>query len=594
MKKIIGLGMLALAGVAVVSCANTNGDTVAVKDIIGLDDKQEVAKLGEVELLFKRNSEVPYISLTDGVEMMSQVRVANLDDTKYKCTLNKENDNYVITNESGAKCTLSAKNQTLAFDDFDKFTSIVSEGQKPITILPVKAKDKHLKIVSSEYKPGKEVVMDLKPYSALDIYESNGKCYIPLSIYNSALFNIYLGASYAYNGKEVFFFVGNQITDSSFVLPIETELGGRFRKDAIKSSVSKEYVDYYYQSLCFDFNYDYGLKEKFTSFENYLTSKGYVDNLHSTDPRTLDLTTLYALSNLNDGHTALNEFSNLYPYRDVDVDNSKLNPTKVALDKDDENYVEKHKNAGIKEGIEYVGQTAFVTFKEFNKIDPDLLYGTKTDKSDDLDDIEGLGFGAASILNDDVNTAKLFNKLYKEVTGDVQKLITKYIVVDLTANNGGDADALLYALSVLIGDVSIDMHNPLTGGHNHLVYKADINADGVIDDKDKSLSELGFKIYFLDSKYSFSSANAMPVLAKLNKPSVVTLGAKTAGGPCAVRSNVTPIGSIIYSSSLNTITKLVNGNYQNIDDGVEADFALTEDQMVNRAYIANNIEKWVK
>ena len=72
-----------------------------------------------------------------------------------------------------------------------------------------------------------------------------------------------------------------------------------------------------------------------------------------------------------------------------------------------------------------------------------------------------------------------------------------------------------------------------------------------VDDDDKSLSELGFNIYFLDSEYSFSSANAMPYLAKLNNPNVKTLGQKTAGGPCAVRSYVTPIGSVISSSSFN-------------------------------------------
>ena len=124
------------------------------------------------------------------------------------------------------------------------------------------------------------------------------------------------------------------------------------------------------------------------------------------------------------------------------------------------------------------------------------------------------------------------------------------------------------------------------------VYKADINADGFIDSRDKSLAESGFKIYFLDSKYSFSSANAMPVLAKLNNKNVVTLGEKTAGGPCAVRYTVTPIGTALYSSSLTTIAKKVDNKYQNIDDGVAADYQLTEEQMIDRNYITLKINSW--
>ena len=600
MKKIIGLGVLALAGVAVASCAGSNGDNLTKKDIIGLDDNSSVAKMGEFDMLFKKGSEIPYVSLKDGVQMMSQIRAANLDDKKYNYAVTTDNGNYVVSNETGAKCVLSVKDQTLTYNDYDKFTNYIPEGQNPLTIVPVKSNNKCLKVVSSEYTPGKEVVVDLKPYTLLDVYENGGNCYIPLSVFNSFLFNTNLNTSLAYNGNEVFMTVGNQFGDTSLFIPYETDLGKRFRQNAMKDTISQEYADYYYQSLCLDFNYQYGLKDKFTKFEDFLNTKGYAAALNSTNPKNLDLNTAYALSALKDGHTALTEFSNLYKFRDVEVDDKKMDAERSAFEKADEAYTAAYKKAGIKEGLEYKDETVFVTFSKFTDVDPDLLYKTKTDKSADEDDITGLDDGIgfdfsldiASLLGQD--TAQLFNKLYKDLTSDEHKWSTKNIVVDLTANEGGAADALIYSLSVLIGNVTIDMTNPLSGAHNHLVYKADINADGVIDDKDKSLSELGFKIYFLDSRYSFSSANAMPVLAKLNKPNVVTLGDKTAGGPCAVRTNVTPIGSIVTSSSLNTISKLVNGKYVNIDDGVAADFTLTEAQMIDREYIKNNIKNWVK
>jgi len=192
------------------------------------------------------------------------------------------------------------------------------------------------------------------------------------------------------------------------------------------------------------------------------------------------------------------------------------------------------------------------------------------------------------------NTAFLFNKLYKELTSDTYKNTIKNVVVDLSTNTGGAADGLIYALSTLIGNVTFDMTNPLSGGYGHQVYMADINADGVVDSNDKPLCDLGFKIGFINSSHTFSSANAMACIAKINKPSVVMLGEKTGGGPCAVRANVTPLGSIIYSSSLCTISKLENGKYVNIDQGVNADYTLTREQMIDRNYIVNNLKNWLK
>ena len=87
-------------------------------------------------------------------------------------------------------------------------------------------------------------------------------------------------------------------------------------------------------------------------------------------------------------------------------------------------------------------------------------------------------------------------------------------MVDLTTNSGGVADALTYALNTLIGTFFIDLLSPITKGHNRLTYKSDINMEGKVDDKDVPLIDLGYKVIFLNSEYSFSSANALPYLLK--------------------------------------------------------------------------------
>lgn len=600
MKNKIGLlSILAFAGIALASCSG-KGEKVEEKDIYTSKDG-EVVKTGTVNLLFKENSNVPYISLKDGVSLMSVVRGASLDNFDYKFTLDKENNEYAIKNEKGAKCTINKEKQTLVYDDFDKFGYAVLDTANPLSILTLKPGNKALKIASSHYTPGNAVTVDLNKYSKLDIYEKKNEYYLPLSVYNSILFNVFESVNLAYNGKNIYLIPGDGLTTKIAGISIPTPLGTDFQEKANKDILTEEYAEYNYQSLAFDFDYVYGLKDKFSSFDEYVTKNNYKSLLLSKDPKESDANLLYALSYLNDGHTTVSSFSCFYNAEEHAVDKTKINPDTVKKEEDDTKFAKSKTDAGITEGLDYSkGDTVFVTFKEFTNIDNDLLYTTETPKDDLLDDFTGLDdipgidfdFNLTDVkLN---NTACLFNQLYKDLTTDQTKKDVKNVVIDLSANDGGAADGLIYSLSTLIGDVALDLVDPLSGGANHQVYKADINADGEINDKDKSLAELGYKIYFIDSKYSFSSANAMPVLAKLNNKNVVTLGENTAGGPCAVRYNITPFGTGTCSSSLSTIARKVDNKYKNIDDGVAADFALEEAQMLNRQYIVDNIANWVK
>ena len=596
MKKFGILGVAALASLALVGCSNS--DKVESKDVYSLNEDGEVAKMGTCDLLFKKNSDIPYISLDEGTTLMSSLRRTQLDNKKYKYELTKASNENVISNEAGAKCKINKEKQTLTYSDYDLFTSVVQETQKPLSLITIKNDYKALKVISQDYVSGGEFVVDLNKYSKLDIYSYNDNLYIPLSVYNSVLLNTQGNVSLAYNGKNMFLIPSDSLqTTALSPIPILTALGTKFREGAKKETLTQEEVDYYYQSLLFDFDYQYGLRDKFTTFEQFLIDQNQKANFDKKDPKGLDAATGVALSWLNDGHTALTEFSNLYDFLDNEISSSLSNPVKTNWQERDEAFTKAKALSNVKDGIEYKGNTAFVSFAKFTNISHELLYGMQKNEleKDDLtgnDDSIGFDFGS---LEDEVlmsNTGILFSKLYKELTTGEHKDDIKNIVVDLSANEGGAADGLLYALSILIGNVQINLANPLTGASNVQVYKADMDADGFVDEKDKSLREQGFKIYFLDSAYSFSSANAMPYLAKLNCPSVVTLGDKTAGGPCALRTNLTTIGAVICSSSLTTISKKVNDKFVSIDDGIAADYPLTEAQMLDRDYIVSNIASW--
>lgn len=585
------LGVLALAGVAVTgitlaSCGSESSNPNEVtKDIYGVNADGNVVKTGSFNLLFKEKSEIPYVNVEQSVDLISELRSEVTGSKNCKYSIEKSGDNYVISNERGAKCTIDPSKQTITYDDYDKFTSFITESQDPLVSYTVKSTTKAIKEVSHNYTKGKTVTYDLNNYSALDIYKENGCCYLPLSVFNTTLFNTNASVSFAYNGTNLFALPGMGLSDE---LMGQSALSKKFYEGASKSTISEEYSKYNYQSVCFDFDCNYGLKSKFgtnKTFDEYLKKLGYNTGMSSTNPKEIDNYTSIALSYLEDGHTALSEASNMYPFGTISVDKTKVDPYLPALEEGKSNLKANKTKANIKNGISYSGNTAFVTFDTFTVVNNDLLYG-----------VEGLEEYKEVVQGeiDGSNTAVLFNKLYSDLTSNTYKDTIKNVVIDLTTNDGGEVDGLIYALSTLIGNVSMDLANPMSGAICNQVYKADMNADGKIDSSDKSLIELGFNIYFLDSKYSFSSANAMPVLAKINNSKVVTLGQNTGGGPCAVRTNVTPIGSVISSSSLSVISKLENGSYVNIDGGVAADYALTESQMIDRDYIVSNIASWKK
>jgi hypothetical protein len=593
MKKLLSLGALALGVLALASCSKDN-EGVVKKDILGVSNGQ-VEKLAESKLFFKKDSTIPYIPLEECKGLLTLVRSANLDSQKYGFNLKKNNNEFTLENETGAKCVINADTQTLTYDDYDALTSVVPDTQKPLSLFNVNKTKNAIKLVSTDYKKGNEVKIDLNKYSKLDIYVEDGACYIPLSVFNSLLFNTCESVSLAYNGVSLFLVPSGSLSTEAFGTPMETALGEKIREGAKKSTITQEYLDYYYQSLCLDFDIEYGLKEKFKSFDEFLTSKNLKNAIYNTDIKTSDSNLAIALTYLQDGHTALSEFSYYYDFGDNSVDKTKFNQEVMLKEEADVKFTKSKSNAQISNGLDYsrADDTVFIDFGKFTELDTDALYQKSTKDEFDLDDIgiPGLDFGKYSQtqLN---NTGCIFNQLYLDLTQDENKKNVKNIVVDLTTNTGGAADGLVYSLSTLIGNVAVDLRNPLTGATNHQVFKADINTDGKVDENDKDLASLGYNIYFLNSRYSFSSANAMPVLAKLNNPNVINLGDKTGGGPCAVRENVSPLGNVISTSSLSTISKVVDGKYVNIDGGVDADFKLDEKQMIDRNYIATNINNW--
>jgi len=129
MKKKFIMGAFAFLGLALASCSGKSN----AYDVYGVDPEDStVKKVGNIDLIFKEDSTIPYIPLDDGVKLMSLMRSTNLDDKKYNYSWKKENDAYIVSNERGATCTISSKDQTFTYSDFDEFVGLITDDQKPL------------------------------------------------------------------------------------------------------------------------------------------------------------------------------------------------------------------------------------------------------------------------------------------------------------------------------------------------------------------------------------------------------------------------------------------------------------------------------
>ena len=570
MKKALSILFLLSSVLAITSCSSNDKTKIYAQN-----ENKNVIEYGDAKLIFKDNSNVPYINIKDGVSLMDKIRKeANPEkkDVYYKFEI--KDNNVVISNESDAKCTINKTNQTVSFDDYDKFSKITF-GVNPILATDDKLKTDAIKLVKSEYNKGNAVIVDLNKYSKLDIYTDKNEYYLPVSTFNSLLFQNLNVGNLHYNLKSLYFVpTSGLFVNIPGVGSAITSLGQHFSDGINKNKISGDYFDYNYQSMCLDFDVNYGLKNKFKTFDEFVQANNLKTDLLQDNVKLIDSSTAACLSYLNDGHTLLIKNSLLYEFANGEkMDITKYNPARAAYETSNEDFIKRRKNAGLVDGIkiyESAPNVAFVTFSEFSPIVDASLYNPFFESDED-------------------DTAYLFSQLYKTVTNDSR--INK-VVVDLSANDGGHSDSLIYALSVLLGDVTFNMSNPLTGAYNTQTYKADINLDGKIDEKDIGLIDNGVKIYFINSKYTFSSANAMTVNAKILKPNVVTLGETSGGGPCAIKNNMSPLFNIYSSSSLDCFSKFEGTKLVDIDGGVNADHQLTLDQMIDRESILSNINNW--
>ena len=121
--------------------------------------------------------------------------------------------------------------------------------------------------------------------------------------------------------------------------------------------------------------------------------------------------------------------------------------------------------------------------------------------------------------------------LLKEALDHAASHGVKEFWFDLSCNGGGDERVLAYLMKLMTGDGTFYYKNFKTGNKVAMPIKADMNQDGVFDEKDDSV-KYDFDYKVITSLVSFSCGNALPCLAA--DAGIPIYGQTSGGGTCLV------------------------------------------------------------
>lgn len=463
----------------------------------------------------------------------------SVDETETKIILTRNNQSY---------CELDFVEDTVYFSDFDSFSSR-SYDANPHDLLAMaytneEGKSEYFERGSSFFTPGYAILIDLAERNIpLDIYD--GKKYIPLQTFND-LFICPFGINIAYNGEDLFAFVGNTVSDA--VADIYYGRKATNRSTAL--------AQFNYNELCLFLDLYYGLQNEhgFTDgFDYYLDSIGLKEQFLKPDAtnsfNAIGTLTLGYIADLHSSIVGASPYLGApRPSEGADV---KVNPSYLNHFEIQETY-ETTRAMQLGDQIEFyyeVGNTAFITFDYFTLA---RSGNYEVDKEQTLGDTIAI-----------ISTA---HKLIMDNDG------IENVVLDLSCNGGGAVDSAIYTVAWMLGYCDFSIYDSATGSRSSINYKADVNFDGEFDEEDTVASK---NLYCLVSPVSFSCGNLVPALLK-ESGKVTIVGKTSSGGGCVVRHGVTADGTTFNISNSKQFTTVKNGTHYGVDQGVEPDIVLTK------------------
>ena len=495
--------------------------------------------------------DLPWLDVEELCDILVSLQHRVFKQPDYDLTYEADENTVVLRRENNFYMVLNYDENQIAFNDYNAFvkdpTAISLIDQLSHTGFN-DAGEPYLfqrDLVASFDRCGDVKRLYLGDYN-IQLISENGRFYIPLQTANDFLFAPMFARSILFNGQAMFLARAQELFNFDDVEP--TALG-RIYYSAEPTQRSQELADFGYNELSLMMDSLYGMKKQHDigDFGRMFWQIGFDEALDSTNPRDAD----QALKNfisyyLDDLHSAFSLASWMTGLEFID---SETGPSS-RHDKQQTKKYEQLRKQGMGEdwqSYQEVGNTAYITFDEFflkNKVD----YYADGAKDELIPDTIGLIIYA-------------HQQIYREGSP------IENVVIDLSNNFGGTADAAVFLISWILGEAEISIEDTYTGAQSTLVYRADVNLDRQFDEQDTLADK---HVYCLISPVSFSCGNLVPSVCKYHQ-AVTLIGRTSGGGACAVQRVSTAWGSMFQISGTSRLSFRKNGSFYDIDGGVEPD-----------------------
>ena len=506
------------------------------------------AKTSEITLYFLNGqTDIPYIDMDTALRLLSMIREIG-PDAGFEVTMETEEKQIVFTRENGSHAIIDFEENIIGWDNYNLFIT-PSYSIQPLDIVshPGFNADGEPELFkrsnASFYRGSDSMGVRLSDFGIELVYQ-DGMGYIPLQTF-SDLFMAYTYTNLAFNGENVFLILAYELGDM-MELYYAVEPGPR----------SEALARFTYLETCLSLQFNYGLKEKHNipSFGTLFEQTDMAERLQSTDALEADVALMDAINGyIDDLHSG---FFYASPYAgNVPVESNVASISTNRLI----SHMRKLKMTEMQffpEGrppYQEIGNTAYISFDGF-EFDADADYYGALERGE-----------LETMLGD---TVALIMYAHQQITREGSPI--ENVVIDLSTNTGGAADAAVYVIAWYLGECDIHLVDAMTGAQSTAVYNIDVNGDRVFDEKD-SVAHLNR--YCLISPVSFSCGNLVPCMFK-SSCDVTLLGRRSGGGACAVQPLVTADGTIWQVSSRLRLNTVINGSFYDVDEGAEPDIVI--------------------
>ena len=529
MRKLVAFLSAILIILSLVACATTGNRNYTEKEIEVYFQGEKADKTIKVRF-YPDQPNVPYYGLRAYSEMIG---------TNVLTCRKTADGKLIFTNSQGIEAVADPEKGTLSSQDWTSFRSPALPYDKKVGL-----KDSDTKIIKitdvTADKEANSLTLDFAKHG-LRMYAEEDDVYISLTM-ASNLFTDISTWLLKWNGERARYLIGDSPSRRiDLDSPMMEEL---ISKGTRPSDVAEET----YAELCFIMDYLYGHPGR-AVLDEAIAQKGLnqalLDMGEEGERITRDLKS-------TDGYDYLLSMVELFMYYLGDGSHTEYNDGQNLLNYFTPNEREKYLKSFGKLLTSYTDQ--IIMTNEYVKYARMKLWGedwyheygnTAIISIDDMEmeDEKWIEFynGAGEIPQDCVGRTVLGLRRASE-NPDI-----KNIILDCSANLGGNFDALAFISYVTTGNSDVMGFDRTTGRTITVHSEVDANLDGVYDEKDREGVYTQFKYGVITTMSSFSCGNILPFI--MRNAGAVIIGETSGGGSCQVQMASLPDGTAFCLSS---------------------------------------------